>query len=107
MGWLFLAAVVAGCTDKSGSPNDDSTPIDNSTPRDDTGDSKELPPIPLQSATSWVECNWASVPASPISSVAVGTDGAWFASTSQVYTLDVPTHTLIKDLASPSGTRAM
>jgi hypothetical protein len=77
-------------------------PVDDSTRRDDTGH-----PIPLTSATSWVECNWASVPASPISSVAVGTEGAWFASASQVYTLDVPTHTLIKDLSSPSGTRAM
>jgi hypothetical protein len=109
MGWLFLAAVVAGCTDRPGSSdnNDDSTPIDDNTLRDDTGDSTS-PPLPLQSATSWVECNWASVPASPISSVAVGgKGGAWFGSASQVYTLDVPTHTLIKDLDSPSGTRAM
>src|SRR5205085_2772355 len=83
---------------------DDSVPADDSTRPDDTAN---LPPLPLQSATSWVECNWASVPASPISSVAVGKDGAWFASASQVYTLDVPTHTLIKDLESPSGTRAM
>ena len=110
MGWLFLAAVVAGCTDRPGSSdNDDSTPIDDVTLRDDTGDSATLPPLPLHSATSWVECNWASVPASPITSVAVGgkTGKAWFASASQIYTLDVPTHTLIKDLDSPSGTRAM
>lgn len=107
LGRLILAAVVAGCTDRGGSSSDDdSVPIDNVTLRDDTGDGP-LPPVPLKSATSWVECNWTAVPASPINAVAVGTDGAWFASSTQVYTLDVPTHTLIKDLASPGGTRAM
>jgi hypothetical protein len=101
MGWMILSAVVAGCTDRGEPANDDSAPVDDSARPDDSG------AIPLPSATSWVECNWASVPASPISSLAVGTEGAWFASASQVYTLDVPTHTLIKDLSSPTGTRAM
>ena len=102
-GWMILAAVVAGCTDRREPADDDSVPVDDNLRRDDTGGS----PIPLTSATSWVDCNWASVPASPIGSVAVGTEGAWFASASQVYTLDVLTHTLIKDQASPNGTRAM
>ena len=54
-------------------PDDDSVPVVDSTRPDDTAN---LPPLPLQSATSWVECNWASVPASPISSVGFVPGGA-------------------------------
>ncbi len=102
MGWMILSALLAGCSgprDPGGS--DDSQP--DSGDQDDSG----KPPPPLPMPTTWVDCNWASVPASPISSVWVGTSTTWFASSASIYTLDVPTHTLLKDTLSPTGTRAI
>jgi hypothetical protein len=70
-----------------------------------TGDDTGIPAKPLP--TAWVECNWAAVPSSPLGSVWVGQSTTWFSSDRTIYTIDAPTHTLLKDDNSPSGTRAM
>src|SRR5689334_10332525 len=98
--WLFLAGLVAGCSGDPGSPSDtnhgDSAgPIVDDSATDDSGTHVTKPPGKLP--TTWAACNWAQVPSSPFTSLWVGHETTWFGAQQAVYTIDLPTHTLLKD----------